>query len=90
MSNNVVYFPRKKISQSGDDYRERMRANFAAIAFITIFLFGSCWVIDTLLSNAARTDCNFSVRRPCHMTFDANSASLGRGVATFKMKEAAN
>ena len=90
MSNNVIIFPKKKIPQGEDDYRERMRTNLAAIAFITMFLLGSCWVIDTLLSIPARTDCNFSVRRPCHVNFGASSASLGQGAATLKNKEDAN
>lgn len=87
MSNNVIIFPRKKVLQGEDDYRERMRANLAAIAFITIFLLVSCWIIDTLLSIPARTDCNFSVRRPCHVNFGASSASLGQGATTLKTKE---
>ena len=79
MANNIVKFPRKRIPLGEDDYRERMRANWAAIAFLSIFLLASCWVIDVLLSIPTRTDCNFSVRRPCHVNFSASSASLGRG-----------
>jgi hypothetical protein len=79
MANNVIEFPRKRIPQGEDDYRERMRANLAAIAFLSIFLLASCLVIDVLLSIPARTDCNFSVRRPCNVNFSADSASLGQG-----------
>jgi hypothetical protein len=55
MANNVIKFPRKRILHGEDDYRERMRANLAAVAFIAIFLLGSCWAIDTLLSIPSRT-----------------------------------
>jgi hypothetical protein len=34
-------------------------------------------VIDGLLSIPTRTDCNFSVRRPCNVNFSIDSASLG-------------
>jgi hypothetical protein len=77
MANNVIQFPRKNISRGEENYHERMRINLAAVAFIAIFLLGSCWVIDTLLSIPNRTDCNFSVRRPCHVNFSGSSASLG-------------
>jgi hypothetical protein len=76
MSPNVIQFPRRRIPQGEDDYRQRMRANLAAVAFLTIFLLGACWVFDTLLSIPARVDCNFSVRRPCNVNFNASSASL--------------
>ena len=79
MTTNVIKFPRKRLPGAEDDYRERMRANLAAVAFISILILGSCWVIDTLLSIPARPDCNFSVRRPCHVNFSPSSASLGRG-----------
>jgi hypothetical protein len=79
MQSNVINFPRKKLPSAEDDYRHRMRSNLAAVAFIAIFLLGSCWVIDTLLSVPTRSDCNFSARRPCHVNFSASSASLGRG-----------
>ncbi len=78
---NVVYFPKKrKAPPAEDDYRYRMRCNLAALAFISILLLSSCWVIDTLLSIPSRVDCNFSVRRPCHVNYSrAMNASLGDG-----------
>ena len=79
MANNVIEFPRKRIPQGEDDYRERMKANLAAIAFLSIFLLATCWVTDVLLSIPTRPDCNFSVRRPCNVNFSAASASLGQG-----------
>ena len=79
MQNNVVNFPGKKLPSAEDDYRHRMRSNLAALAFISLLLLLSCWVIDALLSIPSRTDCNFSVRRPCHVNFSASNASLGRG-----------
>jgi hypothetical protein len=90
MSNNIIPFPRKNDLQGDDDYRGRMRANLAAIAFIAIFLMGSCWVIDKLLSIPTRTDCNFSVRRPCRVNLGANSASLHPSVSILKRNETAN
>jgi hypothetical protein len=77
MANNVIKFPRRR-EVGEDDYRERMRANLAAIAFLSVFLLASCWVIDVLLSIPTRPDCNFSVRRPCNVNFSASSAALGR------------
>ena len=81
MANNVIEFPRKRIPQGEDDYRERMRANLAAIAFLSIFLLASCWVIDVLLSIPARTDCNFSVRRPCNVTSAQTAHRLGKALS---------
>jgi hypothetical protein len=79
MANNVIKFPRKRRPGAEDNYRERMRVNLAALAFIATFTLGSCWVIDTLISIPTKPDCNFSFRRPCQVNFSASSASLGRG-----------
>jgi|KBSMisStaDraftv2_1062788.scaffolds.fasta_scaffold562451_1 hypothetical protein len=71
---NVVKFPRKRIVRE-DDYRERMRVNLAALAFIAVFLLVSCWIIDGLLS-MPRRDCD-SALRSCNVTSGPFSASLG-------------
>jgi hypothetical protein len=73
MQNNVVNFPGKKLPSVEDDYRHRMRSNLAALAFISLLLLLSCWVIDALLSIPSRIDCNFSVRRPCHVNFSTST-----------------
>lgn len=52
MPNNVVYLSKGRRHPTDDDYGARMRQNLAAVAFISIFLFASCWIIDTLMSVA--------------------------------------
>lgn len=75
-SNNVIPFRRKADDANIDEYRQRMRSNAVAAAFVLILLMASHWIIDTLLSIPQRPDCNFSVRRPCHVNVSPKNAAL--------------
>ena len=59
MANNVIKFPKRRSPLGKDDYRERMRANLAAVAFLSIFLLASFWVIHVLLSIPSRPGLQF-------------------------------
>jgi hypothetical protein len=75
-SSNVIPFRRKADDAKVGEYRQRMRSNAAAAAFVLILLVASYWIIDTLLSIPRRPDCNFSIRRPCHVNVSPKNASL--------------
>jgi hypothetical protein len=75
-SSNVIPFRRKADDAKVGEYRQRMRSNAAAVAFVLILLVASYWIIDTLLSIPRRPDCNFSVRRPCHVNVSPKNTSL--------------
>jgi hypothetical protein len=75
-SSNVIRFRRKADDAMVAEYRQRMRSNAAAAAVVLILLVASYWIIDILLSIPGRPDCNFSVRRPCHVNVSPKNASL--------------
>lgn len=49
MRNNVLQFPKRIVSPAETELSHRMKCDLAAIAFISIVVLASCWIIDSLL-----------------------------------------
>jgi hypothetical protein len=52
-------------SDDGDDYRDRMIVNVAAIAFLLLLIVGGIWIANTMAAMRKNQDCVLSGRRGC-------------------------